>query len=948
MRTLKQGLTKGSVLTDLIHRYSYARDAGFYRLLPRIVVKAKTTADVSTLFQTATARKRKIVFRAGGTSLSGQSISDDILVEVKQGWRELEVLNGGKQIKLQPGVIAAKANQHLERLGYRIGPDPGSINSALMGGIIANNASGIGSGIEFNSYQTLAAMEMILPNGLILNTSIPGDDAKLHAKAPHIYEGLLKLRDQIGSNQALKTRIQNKYKLKNTVGYSLNSFLDYSEPLSILAHLMVGSEGTLGFISSVTLNTVPLQKHKSTALLLLPSLAAAAKLVPKLKRLKSYALEIMDDAAINAIKHIPGLPGEIEYGVEKGRAALLVEYQSNDPIALEQTIEKAVEVIKVLQPEIRVNFFDDPAKREKIWKVRRELGPLHASTRPDGTTVLSEDVCFKIKDLARAIKDLKVLFEKYKYFDAVIFGHAGEGNLHFKLSLDLSQPHVMKDYTNFMTELADLVIEKYDGSLKAEHGTGRNVAPFVEKEWGSEIYGIMQEIKNLLDPAGILNPDVLLSADEFIHVKNIKALPRVDPGIDKCIECGLCEPWCPSADLTFTPRQRISVLREIKTLEDDEPETATLIKLHKAYKYNGVETCATDGLCGISCPADIDTGLFMKQLRTDQHGAVSQAWQNTKQRHFSWFVSVTRMGLYLITPLRLLLVNEAVSRVFRFLARITGGVVPALNSYLLAAKPHLPTHAHDEQVDVVYFPSCLSRTLGDPTQSDLSLPDAFAEVLTAAGLKFKYPDMLSDLCCGLRFNSKGYQNAALQAAIRTTEMLWLSSQSGTLPIVVDTSPCSHHLQHFDQLLSGIHLARWRALRIVDMVEYLHDDVLEKLSLWQVKERIVLHPTCSTRQMGIEAKMEAIAQRCSRDVIIPHDVGCCGFSGDRGLMVPDLTAKATQAEASEVMELEADAHYSSSRTCEIGMSLATNQSYQSLIYLVHEAIIQPESPPGKSL
>ncbi|NQV15861.1 FAD-binding oxidoreductase [bacterium] len=942
IHSITRDLTKGSVFTKLIHRHSYARDAGFYRLLPKMVVKAQSKQDISTLFKFASDKKRSIVFRAAGTSLSGQAISDDILVEVKQGWRKVEVLNGGRQIKLQPGVVAAKANQHLEPLGYRIGPDPGSINAAMIGGIVANNASGIGSGIQYNSYQTLAAMEMILPMGLILNTANPADDEKFHRHAPLIYDGLSHLRDQIRKDKSLEQRIRNKYKLKNTTGYSLNSFLDHDQPIEILAHLMVGSEGTLGFISNVTLNTVELKKFKSTALLMFDSLSAAAGLVPELKKIGSYALEIMDSYALKAVSLIPGLHLEIHPNIEPGSAALLVEYQANNPEILANLVDSAIRIIREKQPELHPQFFENSAQREELWKVRRELGPLNAAMRPPGTTVLSEDICFKVKDLARAIKELQFLFNQYHFDDAIIFGHAGEGNLHFKLSLDLSQPRTVQQYGKFMNDLVDMVVDKYDGSLKAEHGTGRNVAPFVEREWGSTAYTIMKKIKQLLDPAGILNPDVLISNDEQIHLKHIKPIPLLDPIIDACIECGLCEPWCPSADFTLTPRQRINVLREIKTLDQNPNNESKVRKLRKDFNYQGIETCATDGLCELSCPINIDTGSLMKQSRANSHRILSRIISQFVQNHFSIVLIGFRTALTIFTPLRILLKNKRIYAGMKVLARTTHGIIPALNSKLRAAQGTLPKLSQSSEVDVIYFPSCLNRGFSDPARTDLSAPQAFIKIMQQAGIHPEYPLQLEDMCCGLTFSSKGFPEAALQAAIKTTELLWISSREGRIPIVMDTSPCSSHMRHYDKILSGVHLARWRDLIILDVVEYLHDVLLDKLSLWHVREKVVLHPTCSTRRMGIENKMRSVAERCAREVVIPNELGCCAFAGDRGLLFPDLTARATAAEAFEAREAQADGHYSSSHTCEIGMSLATDKNYQSLIYLVHDALIQSQT------
>lgn len=936
LRSLKSALSRDSIFNNLISRYAYSRDAGFYRMLPSLVIKAQTIDDVSAVFQYASRSKRSVVFRAGGTSLSGQAVSDDILVEVRKGWRDLEVLEGGQYIKLEPGVVATRANKYLEPHGYRIGPDPGSIRSALMGGIVANNASGIGSGIHANSYQTLAGMKIVLTSGLILDTADPDARTQLRSQAPHIHDGLIGLRDKIRASKDLSSRIAHKYKLKNTMGYSLNSFLDHDDPLEILAHLMVGSEGTLGFIAGVTLKTVPLCQHKSTAFILLSSILDAAKLVPKLKRAGTSALEIMDESALRAVQHLPGLPIDKHMVIGPDSAALLIEFEDNDPSRLNAKVAAAIQILKENHPNMNPQFFSDPQQRDKLWKIRRELGPHHAATRRAGTTVLSEDVCFKVKDLAKAIKDLQELFRAHGYEDAVIFGHAGDGNLHFKLSLDLDEPRELATYSSFIGRLVDLVLDKYDGSLKAEHGTGRNMAPFLKREWGGEAYGIMREIKALLDPNSILNPDVLLSSDDQIHLKHIKPIPQVDEIIDPCIECGLCEPVCPSEDFTLTPRQRIVVLREMETASN-EGRSRLLNRLGKAYRFQGVSSCAADSLCALSCPVGIDTGKMMKKMRSQRHGALSRMISKSTQRHFAVTSATARVGLRVLTPLRVALKNQALGSWLTRLNKITRGVLPVFSQHLKAASGVLPLPT--KVVDVIYYPSCLTRMLIDPGSDGLATSDTFTKILKAADLGFEYPQKVTDLCCGLSYSSKGYSEAGLNAAIQTTEMLWLSSREGRIPIVMDASPCSKHMQEYEQILSGVHLARWRALKIYDMVEYLHDVVLDRSSFWHVKEKVALHISCSTQHMGLEGKLKTIASRCAKEVVVPIDSGCCGFAGDRGLLVPGLTSSATLMESQELSSINAEGYYSTSRTCEIGMSQATGKTYESILSLVYEAMIK---------
>jgi D-lactate dehydrogenase len=943
-QSLQEIIPKQRIKSKPIDLHAFARDAGFYRLVPQSVVQATNTKEISSLFKFATLHGRSIVFRAGGTSLSGQSISDDILVEVKNGWKGIDVLGEGAAIKMGAGVIGSRANQALTAYNTRIGPDPGSIKAAFISGIVANNASGIGSGILHNSYNTLMSMEIVLTNGLVLNSANADANQHLLDGAPELYMGLLQIRKEILASKKLTQRIRHKYRLKNTSGYSLNSFVDYETPIEILTHLMVGSEGTLGFISEVILATLPIAEHKATALILFKNLIIAANYVPILGDLGPSALEIMDDSALRALQRIPGLP-EVIYGeILDETAALLLEFESENIALVNDFIKEVENTIlseDLLQP---LSFTKNAEDRENLWSVRRELGPLHAANRPQGTTVLSEDVCFETKDLASAIKDLQKLFKVYGYLDAIIFGHSREGNLHFKLSIYFDRVGAVENYGSFMEDLVDLVVEKYDGSLKAEHGTGRNVAPFIEKEWGPEAFAIMSRIKRLFDPDNILNPNVIISKEHDIHLQNIKSIPAVDPLIDPCIECGMCEKWCPSADLTLSPRQRIAVLRELKILEKgDHAEKSIAKDIQVAFEYSGVDTCAADGLCSIGCPVDINTGDLMKQFRIQRWGGFSISIGNFLQKNYGQVLKVTRGMLILIRPLIGLLKYSWLQKKLDTLPRYTNHHIPTLSPHISRASSGLPTiiQSQNPELKVVYFPSCLNRLFGDPKSIEPgqgSVPETFLHILDVAGIQAVYPQNIDDLCCGLTFSSKGLDEAALQSAIQATEMLWLASEAGKIPIVIDTSPCSYHMKYYDKILQGEHLKRWRNLIILDVSEYLNDYVLPRVELSPVKGKAVLHSTCSTIKMGLEPKMLQVARSCSEEAVYPEDTGCCGFAGDRGFFYPELTASATKVESASIDTFsQVEGHYSTSRMCEIGMSQATGKKYSAIIYLVDSAI-----------
>ena len=216
---------------------------------------------------------------------------------------------------------------------------------------------------------------------------------------------------------------------------------------------------------------------------------------------------------------------------------------------------------------------------------------------------------------------------------------------------------------------------------------------------------------------------------------------------------------------------------------------------------------------------------------------------------------------------------------------------------------------------------------------------AFLNILKAAKINAIYPNNIEKLCCGTPYASKGFTDILVQVASRTVENLWESSKDGSLPIVMDTSPCTFQLKDYGKILSGVELAKWRQLKIYDIVDYLHDIVMPRIpKRHKVSGQAVLHPTCSTIKMEMEGKLLAIAQACAEEVVVPENHACCGFAGDRGMLVPELTESASLSEAQSVQALEGAAgHYSSSRTCEMGMSHATDKSYSSIIQLVAKAI-----------
>jgi D-lactate dehydrogenase len=553
-------------ITDsLFERVSIANDASHYLLTPTMVAKPKTAQQMSEIFKITQKHDLGITFRSGGTSLSGQSVTDSLLVDTRKNFKEIEVLENGLKVRVQPGLTVNRVNASLRKYGRKLGPDPASEIACTIGGVIANNSSGMACGTEFNTYKTISSLVFVLPSGTLIDSSQPDADEQLRIKEPEIYAGLIGLRKRIVEKPQLVEKIKNAYAIKNTMGYGLNSFVDFEKPLDILTHLIVGSEGTLAFIAEATFNTLPLLSKSATSLLIFDELELATKSLPTLKNSDAAVIELLDISSLKVAQREHMADTVLKNLEFKNHAALLIEYQAETETQLDALISNAHQVFKDLP--IKSGELTKSAEiRNELWHARKGLYAAVAGNRPSGTTALLEDISVPMKHLHETTTVLSELLKKHRYLDSVIFGHAKDGNLHFLLNEKFHDPSSLQRYEDFTQDMVELVLS-HEGSLKAEHGTGRIMAPFVKRQFGEELYQVMVDLKKLIDKRNILNPGIIINENANIHIENLKVSPVIDQEVDKCVECGYCETVCPSKDLTLTPRQRITIRRIKKDAE---------------------------------------------------------------------------------------------------------------------------------------------------------------------------------------------------------------------------------------------------------------------------------------------------------------------------------------------------------------------------------------------
>lgn len=553
------------IFCDYLHCFALGVDSSCYAYTPKCVIIAVSEDEIVRILRLSNALNLPVTFRAYATSLSGQALGEGVLIIATKGWENIEVCDGF--IRLGCGVVGQAANLALKTKRQKIGPDPATLAVASIGGIVANNSSGMCCGVAQNSYQTLKSLRVILSDGTVLDTSDESSVAAFLDSHAHIIEALRGLRSEILADEVLRGRISRKFQIKNTTGYALNALLDFSDPIEALSHLFVGSEGTLGFISRVELFCVRDFLFRACGLLFFESIegaAAAVRLLSSHSEIVASA-ELMDYFSLKSVRDFGGESSELGAvksllsDLKTSSACILLQTQSDDL----PTLEKNLATIKNLLKTATVRAFYSHEEREMSawWAMRKALLPITSTLRPKNSAVITEDVCFEIARLGEGVAFLQGLFEKYD-FRGIIFGHALAGNLHFIITPNLDCPRERARFEAFVGEMAQGVVN-LGGSIKAEHGTGRMVAPFVALEWGERAYALNRRIKAIFDPKNRLNPDVIISEDSRIFAKNLKQMPSLAPSLDNCNECGLCD----AGRLFFTQRQKIALLREMRRLE---------------------------------------------------------------------------------------------------------------------------------------------------------------------------------------------------------------------------------------------------------------------------------------------------------------------------------------------------------------------------------------------
>ena len=1004
LNDLKQFVSADRIYTDELRTLGWGTDASFYRQIPKVVIRSDGEEEVSKIVRTCKKHGLPFTFRAAGTSLSGQSCTDSVLIVAGKHWEKYEIGENQETIKLQPGVVGARVNEILKPYGRVFPPDPASIGSAMVGGIVINNASGMNCGVHANSDRMMVSARIILTDGTVLDTGDEDSRRKFRETHPDFLNKIEALRDKVRADEELASRIRVKYSIKNVTGLNLRPLIAYDDPFDIIAHSMVGSEGTLAFLSEVTMKTLKDYKYKASAMVYFLTMKESCEAVVAMKKLKAgdedlemsaenlmvKSAEMLDYKSLSSVDDPVYLQykkdvdaGKIE-GVEQGDyhnlTAILTETKGISHEQLIEKIEKIKECLGQFKLYVPAEFTEDPAVYGKYWAIRSGIFPSVGGTRPVGTSCLIEDVAFPIESVPEATVKLQKLIADHGYDDACIYGHAFEGNYHFILNQSFADEHEVARYAEMMRDVAKLVVEGYDGSLKAEHGTGRNMAPFVKYEWGEKAYEAMKELKAIFDPDGLLNQGVIFNDDPDCFIKCLKPLPVLDYDFDKvpdgghylmdptlstaketieqvkrankCIECGFCEVNCMSCGLTLSSRMRIAVQREIRELETTGSDPVRAATLRRQYKYYGDQTCATDGLCSTSCPMKINTGELthlirqMDMLKNPTGYKIGEFAAN----HMAGIKSGLRVVLDVAHLGHVTLGSTLMTNVCRTMNKmglplwttampkkkrqpkksdLTQFIIERSLPQTLKKEGSQDGSVHPgdgEKLKVVYFPSCINQTMGQSKQGGKihDLVDEVIQLMAKAGYEVIFPEGMDRMCCGQIWESKGMLDIADRKSAELEAALWKASEEGKYPVLCAQSPCLHRMKKV-----------MHKMYLYEPAEFIMKFLVPRLEFHPIDRHIALHLTCSTRQMGVDKDMIALAKLCSRNVYLPEGVGCCGFAGDRGFTFPEMNKYGLRKLRPQIEANAIEVGYSNSRTCEIGLEANTGIPYMSIVYLVNE-------------
>lgn len=938
---------RGEVRESFVDRIIYSTDASNYRILPEAVVIPRDRQDTEIIISEACARDIPLTVRGAGTSLAGQAVGEGIILDLsKYMHKVIDVDAGGRKVRVEPGITIDGLNRSLAPLGLMFGPDPSSASVATVGGAVANNATGAHSILYGMAGDHVISSNVVLADGSSLELSRENYEKRTgrNGIAENLFEKLAALANE--SAELIRNDFPNHW--RRASGYSLNYFLDEQfNPAKLLA----SSEGTLAVSTDFELNLVERPSSSALCVISFREIPDAMETVCEILSMSPSAVELIDGTLISLARKKKGFSRAVSFVEGTPGAVLVVEFQGDDE---RETGEKAKTLVKSVESGIPgASAFPVLGQEEQktIWDIRKAgLGILMSDRARQKPVPCIEDVSVPAENLARYTGDVISLLDEFG-LKAAFYGHASAGCLHIRPLLDLREEKGVSDMAELSERTLELVL-RYSGVMSGEHGDGLQRSCLNEKLFGEELYSVMEKLKGIFDPRGILNPGkVVRGADSSSNLRAGKSEKSLDTFLDwsregglaaaaaMCNGQGVCRKtaegiMCPSYRATLdegdSTRARANLLRELLLGNMDADAV-----YGKGF-YDVFDLCVGCKACRSECPSGVDVGKMKTEFLA-------------LYKNKTGFTARDRLfgRIHEISSVR--------SALPRFINRaLEGSFSQGLLSLAgISRRRSLPQMAEDtfsgwfsgrkegfgNRRQVVYF---------HDTWSEFFYPEigkAVTGVLESLGFRVLVERQRK--CCGRPMLSTGMVEEARENAIHNIDVLSGYAQR-EIPVVFSEPSClSVFRDEYADILPGNESLNALLPNLHSICEFIcaqGENLRAKDPGERKREGVLVHGHCHERSAGDFGKTLRLLNDLGYDAK-PSDAGCCGMAGSFGYEKEHYEISKAMGECGLFPKIRDLGE--SERVCVTGVSCLEQVSHFTEAAPVHVALLLAEALSAKN-